>query len=121
MQLSSLFVGRRIGRRGRWILLSAVVGTVSGLGAILFDILFRLAQSLLLERVGRFGPPTTALEGGEVFGPEQPWLLPVSLAVGGLLFRCSSDFRRRLSVDFSFAGAGSIVHRQDSLRTVYRP
>jgi CIC family chloride channel protein len=85
VQLSSLLGDRRIGRRGRWILLSAIVGAVSGIGAILFDILFRFSQSMLLERVGRFGPPTTVLEGGEAFGPEQPWLLPVSLAVGGLL------------------------------------
>ena len=85
IQIPTVFSDRRLGRRGRWILLSALIGTVSGVGAILFDLLFRLTQSQLLERVGRFGPPTTALEGGHAFGPENPWLLPVSLTLGGLV------------------------------------
>jgi CIC family chloride channel protein len=72
----------RLQRRGRWILLSAAIGTLSGLGAILFDLMFRAAQPLLLEGIGRFRPPGEGMEG---VGPEVPWLIPLSLVVGGLL------------------------------------
>jgi CIC family chloride channel protein len=80
-----LFSGRRLGRRGRWILLSIFIGIVSGFGAILFDLVFRLAQWSLLGGIGRFQPPGHGLEGGAGHGPELIWLLPVSLIVGGLV------------------------------------
>jgi CIC family chloride channel protein len=75
----------QVGRRGRWILFSIIIGTVSGIGAIFFDLLFRWSQALLLGGIGRFGPPGSGVEAGEAFGPEIPWLLPVSLVVGGLI------------------------------------
>ncbi len=74
-----------LGRKGRWILLSALVGTVSGLGAIGFDLVFRLAQHLLLHGVGRFEPPGAGMEGGPGHPPEVAWLLPLSLVAGGLV------------------------------------
>jgi len=80
-----IFLDPRLGRRGRWILYSALIGTVSGLGAILFDLTFRLAQWALLEKLGRFLPPGAGIEGGETFGPDLVWLLPLSLVVGGLI------------------------------------
>jgi CIC family chloride channel protein len=80
-----LFRDPRVGRRGRWILFAALIGTVSGFGAILFDLLFHLAQWLLLGELGRFRPPGTGMEGGEGFGPENIWLLPLALIVGGLI------------------------------------
>lgn len=72
-------------RRLRWILLSAAIGVASGVGAILFDLAFRLAQWGLLGRIGRFQPPGSGPEGGPGFPPQNPWLLPVSLVLGGLL------------------------------------
>ena len=84
MQISSTFRDQRLRRRGRWILLATLIGIVSGVGAILFDLLFHLAQWFFLERIGRFRPPGAALENVDAFGPENPWLLPVSLAAGGL-------------------------------------
>jgi CIC family chloride channel protein len=62
-----------------------LIGIVSGVGAILFDLLFHLSQWALLGKIGRFSPPGAPLEGGEAFGPDNVWLLPVSLAVGGLV------------------------------------
>ncbi len=75
----------RLRRRGRWILLSALIGTVSGFGAILFDMMFRFSEHNLLCGIGRFQPPGAGMEGGPGFLPENPWLLPVSLVVGGLI------------------------------------
>jgi CIC family chloride channel protein len=75
----------RLARRGRWILYSALIGTLSGIGAILFDLLFRLCQWVLLGKIGRFMPPGSGVEGGPGFAPEIPWLLPVSLVTGGLI------------------------------------
>ena len=72
-------------RQGRWILLSILVGLVSGAGAILFDLVFRLAQRLLLGGIGGFGPPGPGLEGGEVFGPAEPWRLVLCVVLGGIL------------------------------------
>jgi len=80
-----MFTDQRLGRRGRWILLSMLVGSVSGVGAILFDLAFRLANKLLLEDVGRFLPPAPGIEGGDGFGPQLIWLLPLPLILGGLL------------------------------------
>ena len=42
----------RLRRRGRWILLSALIGTVSGFGAIAFDLMFRFSEHTLLGGVG---------------------------------------------------------------------
>jgi CIC family chloride channel protein len=80
-----MFLDPCLGRRGRWILYSGLIGVVSGLGAILFDLAFRVSQWLLLEKVGHFLPPASGLEGGPGYPPQIPWLLPVSLVIGGLI------------------------------------
>jgi len=80
-----MFLDPSLGRRGRWIPYSALIGCVSGLGAILFDLAFRVAQKVLLEGVGRFRPPGSGVEGGAGYDPQVPWLLPVALVIGGLL------------------------------------
>jgi len=80
-----VFRDPNMGRRGRWIMYSALIGIVSGVGAILFDLAFRVAQWALLEGIGRFQPPASGGEGGPGFGPLVPWLLPLSLLVGGLI------------------------------------
>ncbi len=74
-----------LGQSGRWVFYSALIGLVSGLGAIGFDLAFRAAQWALLEKVGCFLPPAAGSEGGPGFPPQVPWLLPVSLVIGGLL------------------------------------
>jgi len=80
-----IFVDPGLGRRGRWIIYSAIIGVVSGVGAILFDLTFRLCQWLLLEKVGHFLPPASGIEGGAGYPPQMPWLLPLSLVIGGLI------------------------------------
>lgn len=71
--------------RMRWMLLSALVGVVSGVGAILFDLAFRAAQWGLLEKIGGFRPPGSGVEGGAGIPAERPWMLVVCLVVGGLI------------------------------------
>ncbi len=71
--------------RGRWILYSALVGVVSGVGAILFDLAFRAGQWAFLEKIAGFRPPGSGVEGGPGMPAERPWLLLVSLVIGGLL------------------------------------
>lgn len=84
-QTAELFADRRLGRRGRWILLAMLIGSVSGVGAILFDVVFHWCSTLLIQGIGRFSPPGSGIEGGAGYGPEVLWLLPVSLVIGGLI------------------------------------
>ena len=72
-------------QRGRWIAYAALIGLVSGLGAILFDLTFRVAQWGLIEGIGQFRSPASGVEGGPGYGPLVPWLLPLSLVIGGLI------------------------------------
>jgi chloride channel protein, CIC family len=85
MRPFGFFRDPNLGRRGRWIFYSAIVGVVSGLGAIFFDLAFRVAQWGLLDRIGTFLPPASGLEGGPGHPPVHPWMLPISLVIGGLL------------------------------------
>jgi CIC family chloride channel protein len=71
--------------RGRWILLSAVVGVVAGTGAVLFDLAFRAAQWAFLEGIGGFRPSGSGVEGDAGLAGGRPWLVVVSLVVGGLI------------------------------------
>ncbi|GIW72499.1 MAG: chloride channel protein [Planctomycetota bacterium] len=67
---------------GRWIGLAVLVGTVSGVGAIGFDLLFRLAQSCLLGALGGFVPPGSGIEAAAAVGPDNPWRLVLPLVLG---------------------------------------
>jgi len=80
-----IFRDPALGGSGRWILLSALVGGVAGVGAILFDLAFRFSQWLFLERLGGFLPPAPGGEGGPGFPPQHAWLLPLVLVVGALV------------------------------------
>lgn len=85
MRPFDLFFDPNVGQRGRWIFYSALIGTVSGLGAILFDFAFHWAQHFFLGGIGTFIPPGTGIEGGAGHGPVTPWMLPLSLVAGGLI------------------------------------
>ncbi len=79
------FQDPRLGMRGRWILYSGLIGLVSGVGAIVFDLAFRLCQWGLLVQMGGFMPPASGMEGGPGYPPANPWLLPIPLVLGGLV------------------------------------
>jgi chloride channel protein, CIC family len=69
----------------RWIFYAALIGIVSGIGAIGFDLIFRVAQWGFLQKIGHFMPPGAGGEGGPGFGPTVPWMLIISLVLGALL------------------------------------
>lgn len=73
---------------GKWLILSALVGIVAGLGAIVFQGLVQLAQHLVLVRVAGF-PLSEALAEyspyAEVETTLAPWRLLLVLAAGGLV------------------------------------
>lgn len=62
MRPFDLFLDPHVGQRGRWIFYSALIGTVSGLGAILFDVVFHMAQETFLGGIGTFIPPGSGIE-----------------------------------------------------------
>lgn len=71
----------------RWALLAAVIGVVSGLGAVLFYYLLMLSTSFFLGYIINYSPPTA---GGEVGILQQNnqcrWmLLPFVTMIGGLI------------------------------------
>ena len=107
----------RLGRRGRWIALSALIGVVSGLGAIGFDLIYRLAERALLHGLGRFQPPGTGMEGGAGHPPESLWLLPVSLTVGGLI---SVALVYGLCPEAQGHGTDSVIRAFHHLRGLWR-
>ena len=85
---------RRLGRwadprflhTGRWMALSATVGVVAGVGAVVFDQVFALCTRWLLAGIGGFAPPAPGAEQViEPFGPLAPWRLVVCLVLGALV------------------------------------
>jgi chloride channel protein, CIC family len=71
----------------KWVVLGAVIGLVSGLGAALFFWALELATELFLGTIVGFSPSSPLGEGGQPIGaePERWWLLPLVVAVGGLI------------------------------------
>ncbi|MGH7680947.1 MAG: chloride channel protein [Candidatus Eiseniibacteriota bacterium] len=78
----------RLENVGRTLFLSSLVGVVSGLGAIAFQILCHLAQRLFLEGLVGYRPAGPAGEPLLFPGPIgmfRPWMLALVPAAGGLI------------------------------------
>jgi CIC family chloride channel protein len=71
----------------RWITLGALIGIVSGFGAVLFDKLLHLSSDLFLRQLAHYTPPTTASELLTFLQtvPLTQWMLFIVPAVGGLI------------------------------------
>lgn len=70
----------------RWLLIGALIGVVSGLGAIAFYTAIALCSRVLLGGIAGFYPPNPASEGATTAVPPlRPWLIPIVTALGGLL------------------------------------
>ena len=88
---------------GKWLILSALIGVVAGLGAIVFQWLVQVVQHLALVRVAGF-PLSEAVAEYSPFPDVEttlsPWRLLLVLAAGGLVagwlaWRIWASARRR--------------------------
>ena len=81
----SLF--NQLPERYRHLLLSALVGVVSGLGAILFNVLLDLTLKYFINLPTGYVEPATGLAAAALTGasPVHPWLLVIIPCLGGLL------------------------------------
>jgi CIC family chloride channel protein len=88
MYLSRFVRAWNIRDTGRWMTYAVVIGTVTGVGAILFHALLDGVSHLCMERIAGFYAPVAGGEGG-VMKPEgvelRKWLLLLLPAAGGLL------------------------------------
>ncbi len=70
----------------KWMILGTLIGLVAGLGAVVFARAIDLCTELFLGRIVGYIPPSALGEGGHpVTDMARPWLLPLSLALGGLI------------------------------------
>jgi CIC family chloride channel protein len=73
----------------KWLLISALIGLVAGLGAIAFYVSIHFATDIFLGRLVGYLPPDPAGEGTmgvmSIWSAARPWLLPVVTAAGGLV------------------------------------
>ena len=70
----------------KWLVLSTAIGIVAGLGAIAFYLGIDWATHFFLGTLVGYLPPSPVGEGEAVLRPiERPWLLPLVVALGGLI------------------------------------
>jgi CIC family chloride channel protein len=70
----------------RWLLLGTTIGVVAGLGAIVFYLAIDWSTHFFLGQLVGYLPPSPLGEGAPLIRPmERPWLLPLIVALGGLL------------------------------------
>ena len=71
----------------KWIVLGSMLGVIAGLGAVAFYECLRLATYVFLHVLGGYQIPTVVSEGRQVAsdGFAHPWLIPLIVAVGGLI------------------------------------
>src|SRR5581483_3081127 len=70
----------------KWLPIAVLIGLVAGLGAIAFYAAIQAATDVFLGRLVGYLPPSPAGEGNfEVGAMLRPWLLPIVVALGGLI------------------------------------
>ncbi len=70
----------------RWLVLGALIGIVSGVGAIAFASAIAFCTNVLLSGIAGFTPPVPAGEGTTaITAIGRRWLIPVVTTLGGLL------------------------------------
>jgi CIC family chloride channel protein len=70
----------------KWLVLGTLIGTVAGLGAVLFAHAIAIATHLFLGDLVGYAPPLPIGEGSPARAPiARPWLLPFVVALGGLV------------------------------------
>ncbi len=70
----------------KWLLLGTLIGVVAGVGAILFSWAIEVCTHFFLGTLVGYLPPSPIGEGNQpVTAMLRPWLLPLVVALGGLL------------------------------------
>jgi CIC family chloride channel protein len=70
----------------KWVLLGALIGLISGLGAVAFYTLLELATRFFLGILAAYQPPTPVGEGGDpIVGYTRALAIPFVVGLGGLL------------------------------------
>ena len=70
----------------KWLVISVLIGVVSGAGSILFYLAINWATRLMLGTAAGFIPPAPGGEGPTVVTAiTRAWMIPVSCTLGGLL------------------------------------
>jgi CIC family chloride channel protein len=70
----------------RWLVLGSAIGLVAGIGAIVFYLAIEFTTHLFLGQIVGYLPPAPVGEGSPTIVPmERPWLLPLVVALGGLI------------------------------------
>jgi H+/Cl- antiporter ClcA/CBS domain-containing protein len=70
----------------KWVVLGALIGAISGLGAVLFFVALEAATRLLLGAIAGYAPATPAGEGAApITTALRPWAIPLVVALGGLV------------------------------------
>ena len=100
----------RLGRQQRLILDAVLLGVAGAAAAQVFTYLLRGASWLFLERLAGYRPPGLPDEGGvlrEVVGSHGLWLVPVVVALGGLIV---GVLVQRLAPETEGHGTDTVVH-----------
>jgi H+/Cl- antiporter ClcA/CBS domain-containing protein len=70
----------------KWVVLGALIGLISGLGAIVFFGTLELATRAFLGLLAGLTPPSPLGEGGApITSAARPWAIPLVAALGGLI------------------------------------
>lgn len=70
----------------KWVILGALIGLISGLGAVVFFDALGLATRAFLGVLAGFVPPAPLGEGSApITSATRPWVLPLVVGLGGLL------------------------------------
>jgi len=70
----------------KWVVLGALIGVVSGIGAIFFYLALELATKLFLGVLAGYTPASPVGEGGEpITDALRPWAIPLVVGLGGLI------------------------------------
>jgi CIC family chloride channel protein len=70
----------------KWVVLGALIGVISGLGAAIFFVALDLSTKFFLGGLAGFTPASPLGEGAApITDPLRPWALPLVVALGGLI------------------------------------
>jgi chloride channel protein, CIC family len=75
---------RNCGYLRKWLILGIAIGTIAGLGAVVFDLMLDYSGRFLLGFLGGYDPPSAYADGGHKgsAGFDRPWAIPL-VTLGG--------------------------------------